>query len=76
MPVAWRAVIGEGGQAGVTRQVAGLESDGAAGRVPDQVRAEGGDCTPTIRSEASAIAGENGIHHDGASGQCGQSAAA
>ena len=37
MPVSWRAVIGEGVQARVTRAIGALEGEGAPLRIPDRV---------------------------------------
>jgi hypothetical protein len=41
VPVPWRAVVGEGVEAGVARQVTGLQGDSAAGRVTNQVGVTG-----------------------------------
>ena len=43
MPVARRAVVGEGVEARVARQVTGLQGDGTAGRVTNEVRPQRGD---------------------------------
>jgi hypothetical protein len=69
MPVAWRAVIGEGVQARVPRQVIGLQGEGVLGWMTNKVGAEGGDRPDAIiclrRSIGGRIEGENGVLEQG-----------
>jgi hypothetical protein len=65
MPVARRAIIREGPQPWVPGEVGGLEGNGAAGRVPNQVRAQGGDHATAIGTLWGGIARKDGIQqHD------------
>src|SRR6202023_1317182 len=52
MPIARPTVIRESVQSGVARQVAGLQGDGAPGRVTDQVIAQRGDEPDTVGGSA------------------------
>jgi hypothetical protein len=73
MPIARRAIIGEGVQAGGARQVTGLEDNRAVPRIANQVMADGGHNAKTIRPAVSAncpirIGGKEGVLHGDSSG--------
>ena len=67
MPGARPAVIREGVQTGVARQVAGLQGDGAPGRITDQVMAQRGDRATTLIGNRvrgrTNIVGEDGVRY-------------
>lgn len=68
MTVSWGAIIGEGTQPRIAREVGGLEGNGAAGRIANQVRPQRGDRANTIVTHATRanhiIACENRIQQD------------